>query len=236
MLNLTQEQMDELRKSMQDQIHENAQKSIDELDKTLDRLIDKLAPEGWTLPAELGIHAVNALGNTEEIEDINQFLFEFFKYNDYEPANRMIIGILSSSISEGLKKMAKECWTAFQGHLYAICATSLLAVIEGLLSEFSEDKNDVRMMRVCQKQEDNFPAGGSTIAKHTWMSYNRFIRNLYKKSDFTSEEPEEINRHWLLHGRSDFEITELDCLRLFNAVQSLCIIINKEAKEGNENG
>lgn len=86
------------------------------------------------------------------------------------------------------------------------------------------------MMRICQHHVDSFPANGSTIEKHVWISYNTFIRKLYEKSDFNAAEPDEINRHWLLHGRSDFEQTEIDCIRLFNAVQSLCMIVNKEAK------
>ena len=60
------------------------------------------------------------------------------------------------------------------------------------------------------------------------ISYDKFIRKLYQKTDFTTEEPDNINRHWLLHGRSAFEIEELDCIRLFNAVQSLCMIVNKQ--------
>ena len=50
-------------------------------------------------------------------------------------------------------------------------------------------------------------------------------------SEISADEPETINRHWLLHGRSDFEIDEMDCIRLFNAVQSLCMIVKVEAKE-----
>lgn len=127
--------------------------------------------------------------------------------------------------------MTTECWIAFQNDLFAICATSLMSVIEGILSEFSDDKQDIRMMRICQKQVDSSPANEETIAKHVWISYNKFIRSLYQKSDFTSNEPDEINRHWLLHGRSDFEIEELDCIRLFNAVQSLCMIVNKQNED-----
>ena len=140
----------------------------------------------------------------------------------------MIENTLNTPISEGLKKMVRECWDAFQSKLYAICATSLLSVIEGVLSEFSDDKSDVRMMKVCQKHVDEFPQDGSSILKHVWISYNNFIRNLYLKSDFKQDEPDEVNRHWLLHGRSDFEIEEIDCLRLFNAVESLCMVVKKE--------
>ena len=74
------------------------------------------------------------------------------------------------------------------------------------------------MMKVCQKQVDTFPEDGEVLLKYVWISYNKFIRQLYKKSEFDLEEPKEINRHWLLHGHSDFEIDEVDCMRLFNAI------------------
>ena len=155
----------------------------------------------------------------------------FFTIEDFQKTKDMVNGIKASPIKEGLKNLTDQCWQAFQNKLYAVCATSLLSVIEGILSEFSDDKQDVRMMKVCQKKVDTFPSTGSTIQKHIWLSYNNFIRNLYQKSDFSADEPETINRHWLLHGRSDFEIDEMDCIRLFNAVQSLCMIVKVEAKE-----
>ena len=162
---------------------------------------------------------------------INAFLKWFFTTEDFQKTKDMVNGIKASPIKEGLKNLTDQCWQAFQNKLYAVCATSLLSVIEGILSEFSDDKQDVRMMKVCQKKVDTFPSTGSTIQKHVWISYNNFIRNLYQKSDFSADEPETINRHWLLHGRSDFEIDEMDCIRLFNAVQSLCMIVKVEAKE-----
>lgn len=230
MLNLSEEQMSALSKAVKQQVESETAKSLNEFDKTLDMVVDKLAQEGWTLPAELGIYAINVIGKTDEIADINNFLYQYYLQDNYHVAQDMIDSILSSKIKDGLKKMTTECWMAFKAKMYAVCATSLLSVIEGILSEFSDDKQDIRMMKVCQKHFNTFPADGSTIAKHVWVSYNKFIRNLYHKSDFTADEPDTINRHWLLHGRSDFEIEEQDCLRLFNAVQSLCIVVNKEAK------
>lgn len=228
---LTEEQMGKIQIAFQQHVQQQAEESLKEFDKTLDAVVDKLSKEGWTLPAELGIYAVNVIGQTEEIKDINAFLCDYFTRNDYEVTKNMIEGILSSKIREPLKKMVRECREAFMSKLYSVCATSLLSVIEGILSDFGDDKQDVRMMRICQHHVDNFPENGSTIAKHTWISYNAFIRNLYQKSDFSSEEPEGINRHWLLHGRSDFEQDENDCIRLFNAVQSLCMIVNKTVDE-----
>ena len=64
------------------------------------------------------------------------------------------------------------------------------------------------------------------------FSYNKLHpKSVSKKAISLPMKPETINRHWLLHGRSDFEIDEMDCIRLFNAVQSLCMIVKVEAKE-----
>ena len=211
MNNLSKEQIEQIQVDMKNYFDEEVKKKVSELDKTLDVAVEKLVKEGWTLPAELPITAVNALGNTDILDDVNSFMEQFYAYDDYRNMKAMLKGIQESKIKEGLKKLVNECWNAFNSKMYAICATSLLSVIEGILSEFSDDKQDVRMMKVCQKHVDSFPSDGSTIMKHVWISYNQFIRNLYQKSDFTANEPDIINRHWLLHGRSDFEVEEIEC-------------------------
>ena len=230
MLNLSEEQQKALTAAFNEHIQEETKRNIVAFDKTLDSVTDKLKDIGWTLPAEMGIYAINVIGNTDEIKDIERFFGMYFTQKDYSFTRAMIESILDTPISDGLKKMIRECWSAFQNKLYAVCATSLLSVIEGVLSEFSDDKSDIRMMKVCQKHVDEFPEDGSTIMKHVWISYNNFIRNLYQKSDFNQDEPDKVNRHWLLHGRSDFEIEEIDCLRLFNAVETLCMVVKKESK------
>lgn len=107
----------------------------------------------------------------------------------------MYRGIQDSKIRESLKKLTGECWWAFNEKKFPIYAISLLAMIEGVLSEYSSDKQNARMMKVCQYHVDNFPAVGSTLIKHTWISYNSIIWKLYEKSDFIDSEPYEINRH-----------------------------------------
>lgn len=226
MIELTPEQLS----AIQAAIDIKAKERVAEFDKELEIVVSKLSEDGWTLPAELGIYAVKKIAQTSELDDINTFLNWYFTEEDYAHTKEMIESIKNSNIKDGLKKLVEECWKAFSSRLYAICATSLLSVIEGILSEFSDNKQDIRMMKVCQKRVDTFPPDGSVIQKHVWVSYNTFIRNLYQKSDFSADEPAAVNRHWLLHGRSDYQIDELDCIRLFNAVESLCMIINAENK------
>lgn len=179
MTNLSKEQLEQLKAAMERQTEEIAKRKVSELDKTLDTVVEKLVAEGWTLPAALPISAVNALGNTHELDDVNSFMKSFYSYDNYRNMKAMIKGITESKIKTGLVRLVNESWSAFNAKMYAICATSLLSVIEGILSEFSDNKQNVRMMKVCQKHVDNFPTDGSTILKHVWISYNQFIRNLY---------------------------------------------------------
>ena len=210
------------------------------LEILLNSVVSKLATEGWTLPSQMTLGMAEQIGRTNDISDINTFLHAFFTRKNYAVTKKMICGISSSCTHLGLKKVVNECWIAFQNNLYAVCAIALLTVIEGMLSDFSDDKQDIRMMRICQKQVDYYSrenkyTAAHLIEKYVWESYNLFIRNLYRKSDFTFGEPDIINRHWLLHGRSEFDIAELDCIRLFNALDSLCMVIKKDTgSEGSE--
>lgn len=120
-----------------------ARAHFDEFDKTLDAFIDKIGNEGWTIPSQINIYAVNVIGRTEDIDDITELFGEFYMDNDFDKLKKLIQNVNNSAIKPGLKKLTNECWDAFQSQLYAVCANSLVSVIEGILSEYSDDKDDI---------------------------------------------------------------------------------------------
>jgi len=230
-MELSKEQVEKLMLTMQECIKEQTKQSMIDFEITLSNVIDKLEICGWTLPTELNIYAVNVIGKTDEIKDIDDFLLWYYTEEQYSHYQNMLKGILESPIGVGLKKLIDECVFAFENKKYAICADSLVSVIEGILSTFWEDKSNIRMMKICQAKVDELTSEKEhLIKKYIWVSYNKFIHKLYEKNDFTKDEPSFINRHWLLHGRSSYELEEIDCLRLFNAVSSLCVITKHQDK------
>lgn len=230
-MELSKEQIDLLNKMVQQHVKEQTDKGMLQFDKTLSSIVDKLADEGWTLPVELNIYAVNTIGSTNEIADVNRFLLRYYTKENYLQAKKMLEDILSAPIDESIKNLIKECWFAFENKKYFICANSLVAAVEGILSTFWEDKKNIWMMQVCQAKVDALAnETDHLIEKYIWISYSKFIRKLYEKSDFNNDEPRFINRHWLLHGRSSYNIEELDCLRLFNAVSSISTVAKNGAK------
>ena len=114
MFQFTDEQREKFMSSFDNYINERVKKGIQEFDITLSTVIDKLSPEGWTLPASLNIYAVNVIGQTDEIQDINEFLKWHFTHDEYSVLKDIMDKIQNSEIRDGLKKVIDECWCAFQ--------------------------------------------------------------------------------------------------------------------------
>lgn len=231
-MTFTKEQRDKINSAFQDYIKKQTEQSMIEYDRTLATVVDKLEVCGWTLPAELSIYAVNVIGKTDTVPDIDSFMLDLYIGDDYERYKMMVDSIMKSPISAGIKKLIDESCFAFEHRKYAICANALMSVIEGILSTFWEDKSNTRMMQICQAKVNELAEEKDHITKkYIWISYNKFIRKLFEKNNFAAEEPSFINRHWLLHGRSVYDIEEIDCLRLLNAVSSICMIVKSDYPE-----
>jgi hypothetical protein len=227
---LTEEQSLLLKKEFEERAKQEAEKMSLQLSKTLDNVISKIDETGWTLPTQMALYPINVLGRTDKIKDVNEFFYWYFTENENYNFKKLIEDILDTKIDEKYKRAVDECVYAYYNSKYIICSITLLTVIEGILSRFYPDKTNTKMMKVCQKQVDTIDGNKDIIKKYVWISYNNFIRKLYKKSNFDSEEPSFINRHWILHGRSEYNLTDIDCIRLFNAVSSICCIVGMEGK------
>lgn len=179
----------------------------------------QIGESGWTLPMSMTFYELDKLKSKKiDIQLLDHFFAEFFKDNKF---TLLVKHVNKSEISDEKKKIFNECVEAFHRSNYMIVGISLLALLEGILSEFHEDKRNIRMMMVCREQRDLALSNNKMIKYIIWISFYEFVSQLYKKSDFNSNEPEIINRHWILHGRSKLEIEKVDCLRIFNAIYTL---------------
>lgn len=142
----------------------------------------------------------------------------------------MVKLVKNSSIRTTQKELFDQCLESFTRKNYQICITALITILEGLLSEFGDDKKDIKMIRICRFQMDQTKTDKKIINHLVWVSFYYFIKELYDKSEFDKSEPDRLNRHWILHGRSDKQVGEEDCLRLFNAIYSLITMLKYEDK------
>jgi len=188
----------------------------------------EMAKRGWTIPLMMGLNKFNEIVLLiHDDEKIDAYFLKFYENKNFK---KMCDSIANNLQNPAHKKQFDECVEAYNGKLFSICVTSLAPIIEGLLSLYGDNPNDTRMMRICQYNADEAILKKQKIKSLSWLSMSEFIKMLFHKSDFDQTEPDNFNRHWLLHGRTSKIGKQIDCLRLFNAISTLAIIKTFEEK------
>ncbi len=182
-------------------------------------LVEAVACNGWTIPLNIDIRRFDELKRcVSSDEQINQFFVKYYEGREL----RYIYRKSRSELPEGAQRQTfDECFESYQAGKYTICRTALTTVLEGMISEFNNDPRDVRVMHVCDAQAKREQADGKNIKSMCWLSMYAFTKKFYEKSDFSQQEPEIMNRHWIEHGRTERIDDGTDCLKLFNAISTM---------------
>lgn len=181
--------------------------------------VSKIAKAGWTIPLTIDVERFDELkGCIASQEDIDKFFSSF--YTDDELEN-LYETIYNSITNLGQRKRFEECYIIFKQGLYSSCLTTLTTILEGFISTFGDDPKDVRIMRICNFHADEERNKGNKIKSLCWQSMYEYTKLLFEKSDFSKSEPDETNRHWLVHGRTSIIGDKLHCIRIINALSTL---------------
>lgn len=187
------------------------------------QMIESIAQSGWTIPLSIDIRR---FGELQAIAKDNEALDQFFEnfYDDKE-LKAICRKVRNAIPNEAQKSIFEECVNAYNANLYSVCQTTLLTVLEGFISSFGDNPEDVRVMRICRFQAEEEQKKGKKIKSLCWLSIYEYISNLFQKSNFSTDEPEDINRHWIIHGRTGKVADKIGCLRLFNALSTMASVI-----------
>lgn len=192
---------------------------MDSIEEEFKETVSKIAQSGWTIPLTIDVERLDELQKCMVSQEEIDTFFEKF-YSDEELS--ILFTDISNSIGNvGQKKRFDECCVIFRQGLYSTCLTTLTTILEGVISSFGDDPKDVRIMRICNFHVEEERANGNKIKSLCWQSMHEYSKLLFEKSDFSQIEPNDTNRHWLVHGRTSQVGEKTDCIRLFNALSTL---------------
>ncbi|WP_282035203.1 hypothetical protein [Metabacillus indicus] len=195
---------------------ENIKKELYDYEK-IHKATVKIGKRGWTIPFSFSIEQISFF-EQELHTDIDTIFMWYF--SEEENFDRMINAILSINEIKQWHEAIKQCVYAHKNKMFILSISTLIPILEGILSAFEKNKNNTKMMKVCKEmiESPDFP---SIFDKIIWTSCYHFISTLYQKSDFSGTEPEIVNRHWILHGRTAFNNSEVDSIKIFNAIETV---------------
>lgn len=188
----------------------------------------KIINNGWFIApnSSLDFSEIIALQDLSH-EELNMFFKQYYEENEGANINRIFESlheyIKESNIDKGLKRLLNECIEAYEKRLYIVSTVSLFAVVEGVMYNlFYNIKVDRLEKKKVLKNMKNKIKEKDSILEFAYLSVFTYLDKSFEHAEFSKEEPRMIlNRNWLLHGKSEYEITQLDAIKMFSLVESI---------------
>lgn len=193
----------------------------DEQIKNTLKKITRLANMGWLLPSNENIDDHRKfLNNIDNQEKLNSLFIEYFKRENN--LQKIMDKFNASKIKTDLKDLYNQAVYLYNNHMFAGAVTILFVLYEALIREQInyEDKSGVSV-------NINFYLGKKYTNKKTIIFQDRkgigvFTEKIFSKVDFNRiDDSNYFNRNVILHGIDYKRITEIDVLKMLNAIDIL---------------
>ena len=114
----------------------------------------------------------------------------------------------------------QQLFSAYEKDLYYPCLCGAIPMIERIIKN-NENLSDTKLARLFEKIANNIETNDDFEKELHIANLEGFIQYISDYRKFSEDEPTEINRHWILHGRTFCESRKVDCLKVFSAIYSL---------------
>jgi len=197
----------------------------------------------WIIYHKLPVETLLALNDNPN--NCNTIMLEYYSGNNYKIFKDMYSKYKDHSFLTRHKFTLEQAFDAFvEGKYYNLSVYSLLAVFDGVLAvvtnnetnRFNERFKNLKSISIDEfmdayvsLSEDGISLGAFL---YTFDAINSIVRDkdTYLKFGIDSD-PKELNRDFILHGRSDKTFTETDCLKIFNFIFALLYYSDAIGKE-----
>lgn len=161
-------------------------------------------------------------------DDIDKTLYEILIKDKFRKVNITIDMCSRHPLIASYNRIFSQTVTAYRNKHYDLAAIGIMSVIDGVLSDIGGDTttsifrraNDI-LRRV--EETDSLENDECAVLALIW-TFRETMESISARSDFNGKEPKNLNRHWIMHGRSRRKRTHLDCIKLFNFLYGILLI------------
>jgi hypothetical protein len=181
----------------------------------------RLADVGWTVPYWLTPRQVAELSEADPA--LADAWFTELYLGTEDRLTRVAASLEHSSRLAKWQPLLQQTCAAIRRGDHLLAVPSLFLMIEGFVAQLADPTRlsqvrDTNVVRLLGQVE---PAKRRHITSVIWASTRTFVARLFGSTDFASDGPTFLNRHWILHGRRGADWSVADALRLLNALSTL---------------
>lgn len=218
----------------------------------------ELGRYGWVLPIFIDdlpdsayeFQTPGMLGEDKQSEDnevsrdfedtwiVDEYIVEKYFSDDEIYFDRIAQDILYNTFDNAGKQRISQSIEAYKRELYAPCFFTLVPHVERFLSlnNEREDGSIKLLYKQLESQADMREIELCLEKLCLVKALKCFIKQFTNHIEFTgSDEPMSINRHWLLHGRSNLIVKQHHCLKIFCVIHAL-LTLDGQCLSQNKNG
>ncbi len=167
------------------------------------------------------------------ISNINKYLAEKIDDKSFVDYVGLCEEMLQSTLLSGTNKaILSQSVEAMNMGLYDLALVGIVTVFDGVLTVATKNDdtsikkrlNEIRNKMECLSDEEWELLNDSDISVFgMYMTWTETMKGFQKRSEFKNpeEEPEDLNRHWIAHGRKTINATKLDDCKMLNALYGL---------------
>ena len=167
--------------------------------------------------------------------DIDKFMTSYYSKDNYKLIESEIVEIRRSIISKKIKKVFSQAVSSYRREQYEVAIIGMLVVVDYLLTNCSGETTtsiNRRGSAILEKLFHNEDVGAEDYSLLTLaMTFEQMTKSISAHRDFADgDEPNKINRHWTLHGRSSRMAEQIDCIKMINFIYSILLIQKLDEK------
>lgn len=168
---------------------------------------------------------VDAIIGADDVDDV---LLKFEIENNEAKVEDTIRSCIDSKLLGENKRMFCQATDAYRRGDCDLSIVALFSILDGLLTKSSgsiKTNMRVRMERILEKMDsDAMLESDECSILILGMTFCSTIESLSESIPFSDDEPQKLNRHWIVHGRSTREIKPIDCIKLINCIYGVILI------------
>ena len=161
-------------------------------------------------------------------QNINETLGELIERDNFKAVDDTIEKCRTNPYMGNYTYLFDQSVAAFLNGQLDLAVTGFTSIIDGLLSDTSGNQTTriaTRANAIIEKLEENETVDSDEYALMILLfTFEKTMELFSASSDFKGEEPKELNRHWIMHGRSRRRKTKLDCVKLVNFIYGILLI------------
>lgn len=170
--------------------------------------------------------------------DVEKVITRYYFDNDEQNMKKLIQRCKDSDCIREYRELYNQILNAYDRGDYLLACIGLFSLVDGLLADCSGINITAFQKRLdCIADKFADKAELNEIDRKTLCIYDAFKKfncSVFRDSRFSEEEPQAVNRHWDVHGRTRRKHTQIDFLKVLLWLDAIIYLSDKDMQLGNE--